>query len=403
MYLPMISTAQSTQQNEPKSGKQALFQEPNKKTGTPDVAIDAQGGTHMVYAYHVPVADNPDLVYAYCPAPASACSDASRWRRINLGGPVDHAQIELTPAGTPRIVARGDSQEKSGFKNYYYGECNNDCLADSGWNFAAVTDSYTNGTSDITGYYLPKRYFALDPQGKPRFVFYNGDYKAEPDRYGGYYASCDTSCANGENWSVTLFTHAQPEKYRYELLDNPALTFTSKGEPRVVGNVYLLDNNDTTNGIYYFGCNSGCDDDANWARIKIAERGGGGYPAWDIALDSADRPRIAFYKEDVTEGDSGKRLHITTGVGTVPAPVWHTERTVLFWEDTIRRFAVSSWCLDGMLRSGMPLLSVSAQLKHHAISVLEICHFHLPATDSAYIQAWVGIKRLRDALMPLIV
>lgn len=302
------SKATATVTVDASQGKLGIFQEPDKKTGTPDIAIDAAGGSHMAYAYHVPVAENPDLIYAYCPPPAASCTDQNRWQRLNLSGPVDQVQISLTADGHPRILARGDSS-KGGYKNYYYGECDSNCTSDTSWNFALVTDSYTNGVGDITGYYLPKRYFALDPQGRPRFVFYNGDYPSDPDRYGGYYAQCDANCADSQNWSVTRFTHERPENYRYELIDNPALAFTSKGEPRVVAQLYPLDNSDTENGIYYLGCDSGCEDDANWDRVKIAERGGGPYPAWDIAIDPNDHPRVAFYKEDVLEGDSGKRLH----------------------------------------------------------------------------------------------
>jgi sugar phosphate isomerase/epimerase len=58
-------------------------------------------------------------------------------------------------------------------------------------------------------------------------------------------------------------------------------------------------------------------------------------------------------------------------------------------------FAVSSWSLDGLLRAGLPLLELPEQLRAHGLSVLELCHFHLPATDPAYLQALRG--RLEEA------
>jgi sugar phosphate isomerase/epimerase len=58
----------------------------------------------------------------------------------------------------------------------------------------------------------------------------------------------------------------------------------------------------------------------------------------------------------------------------------------------MRRFAVSSWSLDGLLQSGLPLLDLPAQLAEHGITTLEVCHFHLPTTEPAYVQA------LRQAL-----
>lgn len=52
------------------------------------------------------------------------------------------------------------------------------------------------------------------------------------------------------------------------------------------------------------------------------------------------------------------------------------------------QFAVSSWSLDGLLQSGLPLLELPQQLKSHDIPLLELCHFHLPSTDEAYLQTF---------------
>ena len=49
------------------------------------------------------------------------------------------------------------------------------------------------------------------------------------------------------------------------------------------------------------------------------------------------------------------------------------------------QYAVSSWSLDGLLQSGVPLLDIPVQLQHHGITTLEVCHFHLPTTDAAYL------------------
>jgi sugar phosphate isomerase/epimerase len=58
----------------------------------------------------------------------------------------------------------------------------------------------------------------------------------------------------------------------------------------------------------------------------------------------------------------------------------------------MRRFAVSSWSLDGSLTGGLPLLDLPAQLAEHAVPVLELCHFHLPSNAPEY------LARLRAAL-----
>ncbi len=51
-------------------------------------------------------------------------------------------------------------------------------------------------------------------------------------------------------------------------------------------------------------------------------------------------------------------------------------------------FAVSSWSLDGLLQSGLPLLELPQHLKAHDILLLELCHFHLPSTDAEYLQSF---------------
>jgi sugar phosphate isomerase/epimerase len=51
----------------------------------------------------------------------------------------------------------------------------------------------------------------------------------------------------------------------------------------------------------------------------------------------------------------------------------------------MRRFAISSWSVDGLLQSGMPLVSLPGQMAQHGITTLELCHFHLPSTEPAYL------------------
>jgi sugar phosphate isomerase/epimerase len=52
------------------------------------------------------------------------------------------------------------------------------------------------------------------------------------------------------------------------------------------------------------------------------------------------------------------------------------------------QFAVSSWSLDGLLQSGLPLVDLPQQLKEHDIFLLELCHFHLPSTDAECLQTF---------------
>lgn len=52
------------------------------------------------------------------------------------------------------------------------------------------------------------------------------------------------------------------------------------------------------------------------------------------------------------------------------------------------KFAISSWSVDGLLTSGLPLLELPAALKEQGIEVLELCHFHLPSTEPDYLASF---------------
>ncbi len=49
------------------------------------------------------------------------------------------------------------------------------------------------------------------------------------------------------------------------------------------------------------------------------------------------------------------------------------------------QIAISSWSVDGLLTSGLALIDLPAALAAHGITTLELCHFHLPSTESAYL------------------
>ncbi len=49
------------------------------------------------------------------------------------------------------------------------------------------------------------------------------------------------------------------------------------------------------------------------------------------------------------------------------------------------RLGVSTWSLNKSLTAGTPLLDIPAQVAAHGLSKLEVCHFHFPSTDAAYL------------------
>ncbi len=56
------------------------------------------------------------------------------------------------------------------------------------------------------------------------------------------------------------------------------------------------------------------------------------------------------------------------------------------------RLGVSTWSLNKSITAGTPLLDIPAQVAAHGLGKLEICHFHLPSTDTEY------LEHLRGAL-----
>lgn len=49
------------------------------------------------------------------------------------------------------------------------------------------------------------------------------------------------------------------------------------------------------------------------------------------------------------------------------------------------RIGVSTWSLHKSITAGTPLLDIPAQVAAHGMGKLEVCHFHFPRTDAAYL------------------
>lgn len=224
-----------------------------------------------------------------------------------MGTLVNEVQLKLTPAGQPRLLFRATSQVQNGGNDYYYAECNQNCTNPNNWTLTYILTSFGTDIFELSNDNLPQRYFDLDPQGRPRFLYLDRNYVIEPDHYGVYYVSCDNNCSNTANWSQALISEVIQEPYFFdwEIFEYMALTFTQQGQPRFVANVIPLDGD---SAIYYFECNANCTVKSNWQRVRVAERGGGSDLSWDIAVDANNRPRIALYPA-ATLDNTGERLY----------------------------------------------------------------------------------------------
>ena len=281
------------------------------KTFSANAKVDANGGMHMAFAVFASVGDNPPLVYAYCPGPAAVCATDAGWKGVALSDTVGEVQLQLTPDGKPRLLVQRYSTELS-HDQYVYGECDSNCTAASQWQFTTLV---TIGGTDVFGKDNPQHSFALDPWGRPRFVFTNG-YGAGWTP-GVYYAYCDEGCNDANNWYATQIEEG-PQNRSLEF-DFPALTFTSDGRPRIIANMSF---SGEAQGVRYLECDTNCGDLSGWASVALYPRGGGVSASWDLVLDPFDRPRVAFYQASTNDGSGDRLFYASCNSDCVSAASW---------------------------------------------------------------------------------
>jgi hypothetical protein len=269
----------------------AFFADPEWNTNSASIATDANGGIHLAFHYYEAANDGaPTMgVYQYCP---SDCDKPANWKSVQLGANVSEIQLELTADGRPRILYRVPSED-NGFV-FYYAECNQNCTQASGWNGAAIASNEGMAILEFSDHEQPQRYFELDPDGRPRFVYGDYNYSADPDHLGTFYAFCDSGCTAASNWSEVRINkdNGGVGQYRSEDFYYPALAFTPTGQPRVLADGHTMNDESF---LHYVACDSACEDPANWQSAPLFERGSGNNVAYDIEINAQGQPRIAYY------------------------------------------------------------------------------------------------------------
>ncbi|HSD84163.1 MAG TPA: hypothetical protein VLG46_09905, partial [Anaerolineae bacterium] len=312
VFLPLISRPPA-----PPPARATFFVQPDIKTGSASMVVDAQGGLHLAYADYLPAADHPAAVYLYC-APGANCADANSWNGVALADRVNEVQLALTRDGRPRLLIRAQSQTAGLDLDYFYAECDQNCTDPGQWDGTLVSSSFGTSLFDINDDTSPQRSFALDRQDRPRFIYQDRNYPIEPDHIGAFYMTCEADCANGANWTETQITHAT--EFEYEVVQYPSLAFTAAGQPRVAA---MIDPLGSDTAFFYVACDSNCDDVTQWQRVKLFERDSGPKVSWDIEVDQNDRPRIAFYKGATLDG-TGDQLYFAScnGDNCLDAGAW---------------------------------------------------------------------------------
>lgn len=285
----------------------AFFADPTFKTSNASIAVDSAGGTHLAFYYYEPANHQRPTyaVYAYC---ASQCDDDASWGSVGFGEFVREVELELTPAGTPRLLITAESAVYTAGKDYLYAACDAGCTQAAGWSFTRIASGWTSAIALDNDDELAQHAFELDGLGRPRFVYRDENYQISPPHSGLFYASCDLRCDDAAQWTHTRVTDTRSNAM--ERAYHPSLAITPDGRPRIVSAEFFpIGSTDPT--LAYFACEAFCDDTASWQRVDLMLRGGGSEPSADLEVDVRGFPRIAFYQEALLNGQ-GKRLFYLT-------------------------------------------------------------------------------------------
>jgi hypothetical protein len=234
-------------------------------TSAPSVEIDANDGIHTVYpAYAIGSA-----FYAYC-APGCTGPDQVKVVQIPTDGTVHNAMIALDGSGKPQLLL-------SSAQRIYYASCEGDCTEASSWTSTVILEH--GGEREVTG-----EAFALDPQGRPRFMMhtykaYLGIGQKTPETF---FVQCDADCNAPDAWSVS--------KISSQMWRASSLKYDTEGRAHVamVANVDRTEYSSGKEVGAYAVCEAGCDTEDGWVGTALG-------PAFESELDAVSiKPAISL-------------------------------------------------------------------------------------------------------------
>jgi len=331
LYLPLVTNGRTNAGGDtptptpttapPPRVPLAMFLDPTWKTSNATVMVDGAGGEHVAFYYYEPaIEQRPDhAVYAYCP---QQCDKGANWQAVPFaqGKEVSEVQLQLTRSGKPRLLIRTNSVSLPNGFDFYYAACDDGCTVATRWATTLVRSNAGTATTEFKDDDLPQRTFALDPAGRPRFLYNDG----RNSNLGTFYVYCDSQCDQQSSWQqVRVNQVVQAPQYRDDNFYYPTLTFTTDGRPRIVtADFFPLDDGDSV--LAYIECNAACDQSESWQAVELLVRGAGAEPSADLALDANGRPRIAFYQEGLGEGQGNKLYYLWCDDACLDAANWQS-------------------------------------------------------------------------------
>lgn len=243
-------------------------------TAAPVVEVDAQGGVHAVY----PAYAGGDAYYAYC---ARGCASAEDVEVVHFEteGSVANAMLALDAQGRPRILL-------STFQKVYFGACDQGCTERGSWKYGEILDH--KGDRQVSG-----QAFALDPQGRPRFVMHTylalfGIGQKPPATF---LAQCDAACEAPQSWRI--------DQIQDQIWQSSSLRFDDNGGAHLATVAVTLGQGGPTSKLSaYLKCDSGCTSAADWHGIGFVETfeqltaAAPIAPAVSLALTKQGAPRV---------------------------------------------------------------------------------------------------------------
>lgn len=314
IYLPLISSANEGTSSGAVTGSVwlpfALGDGSILPSYGANLAVDGQGGIHVVYTIYSGVDEygGKPAIYAHC---AASCGEKAHWSFTRIGDAVQDARIALDPSGRPRIILFGSIYDPVWPRmRYQYAVCDSGCANAGNWTISTIV---TPIEPTATREYNNNRYFAIDRQGRPAFVYTDTTQNNHP---GTFYMSCRMDCANPGQWAETLISDA--------LFDKMSLAFSPEGYPRLAFG-YFDANSDLF--LAYAQCDTNCTDGGNWVGTALVQVHGSA--KFNLAVDSYGKPRLGVftgsYAYDPFESQS--LLYLWCDSGCSAAQNWYFSDT----------------------------------------------------------------------------
>ena len=207
-------------------------------------------------------------------------------------------QILSTPDGRPRMLIR---RQGAAHYEYEYWACERQCTDGNNWSGLMVINA---AGADIYSAEHPQHSFALDSQGRPRFVHSNSWGNGR--LHGVYYSWCDAAdCTMPDTWRHQVIRTLENKTVTADYM---TLKFHND-KPRVLARINY---SGLPVHLEYIECNLACDYQYDWWGSYVLHPEDRMWAAWDLELDGQGNPRIALYEPPGVDINVGGKLYYGT-------------------------------------------------------------------------------------------